>query len=142
MAYTRTQFIQRLMDERLRLQPDMRRARADETMRDVIDDGLRVWAHALAEEVYGVAIKFEVGVYMWKDRAPGSHTSGKIAAIKALRGVCTHMGLKEAKDAVESMADAPVDRLIIGVYEDENAANTVMGLLREAGFEGGIRSVS
>lgn len=136
MAMTRTQFIQRLMDERLRLQPDMRHARADETMRDVIDDGLRSWAHGIAEEVYGVTVKYEVGVYRWTgDRI--------IHAIKELRGVCHRMGLKDAKDAVEAMRDGVLkEREIIGVYEDENAANTVMSILREAGFEGGIRSVS
>lgn len=133
MAMNRDEFIRRMIYERKMLQPAI--GDADPVLAVLISNGLYKWAGELADEIFGPALSYEIGLTRWKgDKI--------IHAIKTLREVSGRMGLKEAKDAVEDMRDAPLkDRLVIGVYTDYNSALTVMNMLAEAGFDGGIRSI-
>lgn len=72
-----------------------------------------------------------------------SHYTGEkpIHAIKMLRDYAPRLGLKEAKDWVEMMMQAPISpALIISTTPDRNAADTICGLLRAEGFKADIRS--
>lgn len=136
---TRIEIAQLLKRERMKVDMTLSDvyANGSASVREVIDNRLKVWADVLVAEMLGAETKYCVVIdHLVTDKV--------INAIKTLREVDHGLGLKEAKDLAEMLRASltPVSPAI-NMYEtdDANVANTVCGILLTAGFRARVTHV-